>query len=237
MSFVDRAGHSLIGVGVYTLPQAARLVRLPAATVEGIVGPEPISDTPPRLFPVAIAELDLGFDDKIVTFQGLMELWVAAQLRAEGIEWPVIRLAAYQASKILHTRHPLSTGAFRTERKKVFLSLKIRSRQPKTAVDLLNRQHVFEEVVDRSLRPSIAVRDPDGRIKKLFPLGATASVVLDPTRRFGEPIDPESGVPTTSLASAYYSEGRNVAAAAQWFEVSKKAVQDAVKFEEWLSKN
>jgi hypothetical protein len=62
-----------------------------------------------------MAEVDLGFDEKLITVQGLMELWVAAQLREAGISWPIMRFAAYQASKVLESRHPLTLGNFRTD--------------------------------------------------------------------------------------------------------------------------
>ena len=237
MSFLDATGRSLIGVGVYTLPQVATLVRLPNATVDSIVGPTPDDDTRPRAYPIAIAELDLGEGEKIITFQGLMDLWVAARLRRHDISWPVIRLAAYHASRILKTPHPFTTGTFRTESKKVFLSLRQGRHNPKTAVDLLSRQQVFEDVIEQSLTDDIVVRDKHGRIAQLYPLGFKVKVVLDPERRFGEPIDPDSGVPVRALAGAYHAEGGNVTAAARWFHVSRQAVLDAVAFEKWLNKS
>jgi uncharacterized protein (DUF433 family) len=235
MSYLDTVGHTLIGVGVYTVAQAARLVRLPVATVDLVVGPEPDNKTPLRAYPVAVAELDLGFGDKIVTFRGLMELWVAARLREAGITWPMIRFAACQAARILNTRYPLSEGRFRTEGNRVFLSLGKAKHRPKTVINLLSRQQEFEDVIERSLGPDIAVRDRNGLIQRLFPLGLKCNVVLDPGQRFGEPTDPDSGVPTASLAEAYHAENGNVAAAAQWFDTSKKAVRDAIRFEEWLN--
>ncbi|HET6606408.1 MAG TPA: hypothetical protein VFG62_07060, partial [Rhodopila sp.] len=61
MSFLDISGRSLANVGIYTLPQAARLVRLPPQTVEKMVGDVPTERTSARTFPIAIAEIDLGF--------------------------------------------------------------------------------------------------------------------------------------------------------------------------------
>ena len=72
-------------------------------------------------------------------------------------------------------------------------------------------------------------------IRQWFPLGIRFQVVLDPERRFGEPIDPTSGVPTASLAEAFHAENKNAAAAATWFNTSTKAVRDAVRFEQWLN--
>ena len=146
------------------MPQAARLVRLSTSGVASIVGPEPDDTTLPRKSPIAVAELDLGFDENIITFHGLIEIWVAAQLHEEGIPWPTIRFASFQARRVLKTRHPFTYGSFRTDGRRVFLSLKGTRNNPKIAVDLLSRQQVFEDIIERSLRGTIVVRGADGRI-------------------------------------------------------------------------
>jgi hypothetical protein len=237
MSFLEIRGVNLAAVGVYTIPQAASLVRLPLATVDAIVGPKLSAGGQPRQFPGALSDDAFGIGEPLITFQGLMALWVAAELHDQGIPWPSIRYAAYQASKILQTEHPFTLGTFRTEGRRVFMALEGKGeRAPKAALDLLSRQQVFEEVIERSLGPKIVVRGKDGRIQRWYPLGRKFNVVLDPERRFGEPIDPESGIPTSSLCEAFHGEGGNVKAASRWFSTSVKAVRDAVAFEQWLNR-
>ncbi|MCC6419254.1 MAG: hypothetical protein IT429_13545 [Gemmataceae bacterium] len=241
MSFLERIGEAAVGVGVYTLPQAARLVRLRLATVEDIVGPEPSEPAPPRFSPVVFTESALGGDAKIVSFQGLMELWVVAQLRRQGVPMTVIRRAAFEARRLLKTRHPLASANVRTDGRRVFMVLRraasraARRRQPKVVLDVLRYQHAMEEVIEQSLRPEIVVRGDDGAPLQWFPLGVGRRVVLDPGRRFGEPIDPVSGVPTSALAQAYRAEGDDAEAVAFWFGVEREAVQDAAAFEAWLA--
>lgn len=236
MSFLDRTGRTVVGVGVYSLPHAARLVRLPLPTVESLVGPEPDETTLPRSWPVAITELDLGDDQRVVTFLGLMELYVAAKLRAKSVRWPTIRLAAYETSRVLKVRHPLASGLFRTDGKRVFLGLKPRVDESRTVLDLLQHQHVFEEILEQTLSEEIVVRNPDGSPKLWYPMGLRKRIVLDPDRRFGEPIDPKSGIPTSALAQAFRAEKEDANAAAYWFDVDRKAVVDAVEFEKWLDR-
>ena len=232
MSFLGADAAGIAGVGVYTLEQAATLVRLRVATVDAIVGPKPTATTPASNYPIAAAEVDLGYGEKIVTFLGLMELRVATQLYVAGVPWSGIRYAAREASEILKTAHPLTSGKFHTDsRRRVFLSIRNKTgKMPRAAMDLLNRQQVFEDVIEQSLTPAIVVRDSSGRILKWFPIGKSFSVVLDPERRFGEPMDPETGIPTASLAEAYHAERGNLTEAAGWFGTSRKAIRDAVAF-------
>lgn len=241
MSFLERIGEGAVGVGVYTLPQAARLVRLRLATVEDIVGPKTGETTAPRFTPVVFTDEYLGPDKKVVTFQGLMELWVVAQLRREGVPMAVIRRAAFEARRLLKTRHPLASANVRTDGRRIFMVLRraasrvAKNRQPKVVLDVLRYQHAMEEIIEQSLRPEIVVRGPDGAPLQWFPLGIQRRVVLDPKRRFGEPIDPVSGVPTSALAQAFLAEGQDAEAVAFWFGVDRAAVEDAAAFEAWLA--
>jgi uncharacterized protein (DUF433 family) len=241
MSFLEKIGDGAIGVGVYTLPQAARLVRLRLATVEDIVGSKPADNTAPRFAPIVFTEDALADDGKIITFQSLMELWVVSELRRQGVPMPVIRRAAFEARRILKVRHPLASTNVRTDGRRIFMVLRRetsasrRKSQPKIVLDVLRLQHALEEIIEQSLRPEIVVRGPDGAPLKWFPLGMTRRVVLDPKRRFGEPIDPVSGVPTSALAQAFKAEGNDADAVAFWFGVDRQAVEDAADFEAWLA--
>jgi hypothetical protein len=239
MSFLERIGEAAVGVGVYTLPQAARLVRLRLATVEDLVGPEPTAPVAPRFTPVILAQPSLSDDAKTISFLGLMELWVVAEMRRDGVPMPVIRRAATEARRILETRHPLASANFRTDGRRVFMVLRERSEThkstPKVVLDVLHYQHAMEEVIEQSLGPEIVVRGTDGAPLQWYPIGLKRRVVLDPKRRFGEPIDPVSGTPTSALAQALKAENGDADAVAFWFGVDRRAVIDAGAFEAWLA--
>ena len=60
------------------------------------------------------------------------------------------------------------------------------------------------------------------------------SVVLDPNRQFGQPIVTQFGVATQGLYLAVKS-GDAEEAVAEWFEVDRQAIRDAIEFEERLA--
>jgi uncharacterized protein (DUF433 family) len=60
------------------------------------------------------------------------------------------------------------------------------------------------------------------------------SVVLDPNRQFGQPIVTQFGVATEVLYLAVKS-GDSEEAVAEWFEVDRQAIRDAIEFEERLA--
>jgi uncharacterized protein (DUF433 family) len=65
------------------------------------------------------------------------------------------------------------------------------------------------------------------------PYGGRQSIVVDPTRAFGQPIAAIAGIPTVTLADAVEAE-RSVARVAYLFQVSPSVVRDAVQFQKTL---
>jgi len=61
-------------------------------------------------------------------------------------------------------------------------------------------------------------------------------VVLDPERRFGQPLDSETGVPTEAIRRAVTAgDGQDLKSVARWFEIPVEAVKAAMNFEKSLS--
>lgn len=59
--------------------------------------------------------------------------------------------------------------------------------------------------------------------------------MVDPARRFGQPVLTRQGVPTRTLARAYKAEGL-YATVARWYAVDVRAVKAAVAFERRISR-
>jgi len=98
-------------------------------------------------------------------------------------------------------------------------------------LDLLNGQWVFR----RFLAPTFKdVEHRNGSPVRWWALDRKRSVVLDPSRSFGQPIVAASGVPTSVLAEAASVEG-SVRKAAMLYEVEEREVKDAVAFEERIA--
>jgi uncharacterized protein (DUF433 family) len=70
-------------------------------------------------------------------------------------------------------------------------------------------------------------------ISQYWPLGKRRSVVLDPCRQFGRPIDNKSGIATCVLFNAVQA-GESVVTVADWYGVTPASVKAAVEFERSL---
>ena len=215
----------LLGVGLYSVPQAARLAGVPTKSVrrwlfgyryknQGIEVARP---------PVVQTELP----DQIVTFRDLIELQFVNSFRAHGVSWDTIRKAADSAREITGSDHPFASRSFVTDGETIFAEV-TNSLKRKELLDLKRNQMAFRKLLLPSLRARLDVGS-DGA-QRWWPLGKRRDIVIDPNRQLGQPITNKSGVPTAALAQAYKTTG-SYQTAAQWFEVSPAAVRSAVSFE------
>jgi uncharacterized protein (DUF433 family) len=137
-----------------------------------------------------------------------------------------VRQAIELARELVDDERPLSTARFRTDGESIFLHVVEEDGQTRL-IDLFRRQYAFQGIIERSLRN--AEYDATGVPTRWWPLGKSKSVVIDPTRSFGQPIEVETSVPVEILAAAAAAEGSLEAAARAW-DVPVRAVRRAVAF-------
>ena len=209
-----------LGVGLYSIPDASRLLGTRTNTVRRWLNPE--ERLIARVF-------DSG--EQTISFIELMELHFVKLFSDEGVSLPTIRRAAKTAAQQFSTCHPFAVHRFDTDGQTIFATL-IRSEKTSALIeDLKQGQYVFETIV----RPFFRKLEYDtNEAIRFWPLGTGGRVVLDPGRQFGKPIDSETGVPATALYRAVQA-GDEPVTVAKWFEVPLEAVRAAIAFEKSLA--
>lgn len=220
----------LIGVGLYTVPEAARLTHVPPAKIRGWIngyGGRDSSRSPiiHRQVPTIAGKPALGFLD-------LIEVRFVNWLVGYGVSWQTIRVAAERARGALGHEHPFALAKFHTDGKHVFLETQEETDDRKL-LDLVKNNFAMYDVLEQSFRDGIAF-DHEGVATAWRPIEGDHAIVLDPARSFGRPIDENSGVPTATLADAYTAEG-SYERVASWYDVPPEAVRRAVRYEMRLS--
>jgi len=233
------------GTGIYTLPEAARLIRVPAQKMHRWLygytharkarGETSRGHSEPLWTPQLSKE---DFDSEVIGFRDLLEVRFVAAFVDHGVPLVVIRRCLETARELLDVHdYPMSTGAFKTDGKTIFAEAVERSRSERTLLDLKSRQFVFKDIISPSLWAGIQY---DGnQAVKWFPDGPRSPIVLDPARQFGSPIIDASGVPTSVLYASYRAEGADtqaVSRTARVYDVPVKVVDAAVRFEENLKR-
>lgn len=232
---MNARSNSLVGVGLYSIPEAARLLRIPSRKLRRWADGYTFRVGESERFsgPVLQSRLRSANDVEFLTFLDLMELKFVGMFRQEGVSMKVIRDAAAVGAKLFETDHPFAVKRFDTDGRRIFATLDKGEARPTRISDsrLVQELHISQYVFGRMVRPFFRKLDSgDKEILRYWPLGKNKRVVLDPQRAFGKPIDAETGVPTFVLYQASQSgEPRHRIAA--WYNVPLAAVSRAVEYE------
>jgi len=227
------AETGLVGVGIYTIPEAARLARVPAPSIRRwLYGYHYGYKGHTVEQPAVVATNDNLRSLRVVTFRDLIEVQFVHAFREEGVSWKTIRIAASKARRITRNDHPFASREFVTDGSTIFAEI-VQETGNRELLDLKSDQMAFRRVFLPSLRLKMELGK--GGVERLWPLGKHRPIVIDPRRQFGQPISRDEGVPTSVLASAYASMRRSVDSVARWYDVSRAAVRAAVDFEQRLA--
>jgi uncharacterized protein (DUF433 family) len=226
------ADTGLVGVGIYTIPQAAQLAKVPVPSIRRwLYGYHYAYRGHTVEQPAVVAANETLRELRVVTFRDLIEVQFVHAFRDEGVSWKTIRFAAIKAQAITGNDHPFASREFVTDGETIYAEI-VQTTGNKELLDLRNDQMAFRRVFLPSLRARLDLGDTGA--ERLWPLGRNRPVVIDPRRQFGQPISRDEGVPTSALASAYRAMGQSPAAVARWYGVSRAVVRAAVDFEERL---
>lgn len=220
----------MLGVGAYSVSEAARLIGAqPALLRRWVLG---YQHGDGRAHP-PLWTLQYDIDEApILGFRDLIEARVVNSLRKAGVSLQAVRCCIRNAHEIIGDSHIFSSARFRTDGRTIWLESTEDLEEPEL-IDLSSRQQVFHNVVAPSFRD---LEFDDEAAVRWWPLADRKSVVIDPQRGFGQPINAETGIPTARIAEAFESEGRSVARIAKLYEIPPKAIRDALAFEERLAR-
>lgn len=223
---------SQIGTGFYTVPEAARLLKIRPLNIRRWLGgygytKDDKTVTMPRLWtpelPGDAHHIELGFRD-------LIELRFIKGFIEAGVSVKTIRHCLDVAREVAGDDRPFSTQQFRTDGRKIYLE-GLRRTGEEELLDLKYRQYVIKKMIDRTFRDLDISGDIVSRWR---PFDGKQSIVIDPQRAFGQPVASAYGVPTVVLSQAVEAEG-SIERVTQLYDVSASAVRDAVRFEHSLA--
>ena len=228
--------NPLLGVGLYTLPEAARLLYVSAQKLRRWAEGYPFVSGGERRTAEPIIRRDLQSLDgePILTFDDLLELYMIKLFRDAGVSLQTIRAAAEQAARIYHNNHPFAIKPFETDGKRIFAALHEQGVAGVARPTLLQDLNLSQMVMDSIARPFFRkIEYHDFEPLRYWPNGLTGHIVLDPKRAFGKPIDARSGVPTAVLYEMARG-GESAIGIARWYRVAIEAVEAAVTYEATL---
>jgi len=219
---------SNIHIGIYSIPEAARLTGLGESRVRRwLTGYSyTAAGAKRKARPVWSGQLAPIRGRRAVSFRDLIEMkFVDAFLRS-GVSWKTIRDVQELARQQFHFDHPFSTNRFRNDGRHLVMTV-LQGDHQASLFDLSTRQQSFLEAAD-PFREELEMNEHDA-VCRWWPMGRQRYVVLDPTRMGGRPIAARSGVPVEVLAGAAAS-GLAADEVAATYDCQIEEVTDALAF-------
>jgi uncharacterized protein (DUF433 family) len=213
----------------YTVPEAARVVRVHPATLRTwVLG----RSYPTRSGHKAWSPLIRAADRRQgrLSFVNLVEVHVLSALRGKQVRVERIRSATKFIQSAMPTEHPLADVDMRTDCIDIYVEYLGQ------LVNASSSQTTLRPLVERYLQR--IERDESGLASRLFPITrddamSTKAVLIDPQFRFGRPIIAETNLETAVIADRFFA-GDSTAALAADFGIDEASIEEAIRFESQL---
>ncbi len=217
----------LLGHGVYTIPEAARLTGLRIGRVrEWFRGRSAPSD---RRKPIFHGDYEVIGGDTAISFHDLIDVFVVGQLRNHGVSLQIVHKVFGRLQKDLDSSHPFCHQQLLTDGKTV-LTHGLDAEGQEEIIEVLSGQRVFADLI----RPFLQKIDYDAQsLARRWRIAN--NVVLDPTIQFGRPVVAGVSIATAVLAAAYQANDHDADLVADWYNVDPENVRAAVSFESKLA--
>ncbi|HMO52183.1 MAG TPA: hypothetical protein PKE26_13575 [Kiritimatiellia bacterium] len=220
--------NSLLHIGIYGIPEAARLTGLGESRVRRWLSgyTYKAAGTKKAAPPVWSGQLPPVQGRRAVSFRDVIEMkFVDAFLRA-GVSWKTIRDVQELARREFGYDHPFSTNRFRNDGSHIVMTA-LRDDPQAPLFDLSTRQQIFLQAGD-PFRDKLEMNE-EGQVCRWWPMGRQRYIVLDPTRQWGQPILARSGVPVMCVQRASRL-GLDAESLCAWLEVAAEEIADAQAF-------
>jgi uncharacterized protein (DUF433 family) len=224
---------SLLNTGIYAVPEAARIIHVPAWRIRRWLRGYEFNTKGGRHSSPSVwrGQLQPLGGKVALGFRDLLEARCIDAFIEAGVSWSFLRKAHVRARQLIGHDHPFCTNRFSTDGKTIFFET--REASTETCLwDMVDLQRVFDQIIRPFLQD---VEYDEGQTPaRWWPCGKDRSVTLDPLRSFGQPIIHTVGIPTRVLADSVAGNG-SVEEVARWFEAPLAAVVDAVAYEKTLA--
>lgn len=209
-------------VPLYSIPECARYLGLPAPTVRSWVSRNSIGGAP--------LVQPAGVEPTSLSFVNLVELHVMAALRRHHrIPMQRVRPAVDYLQNELRVEHPLAHKVLLTDRFSIFTDhlgqlLNLSSRGQ---IEMREIVHTYLQRVEHDKEMGLALR--------LFPFTreerqrAPTVVVIDPTVSFGRPVVAGSSVRTEVIVD-FFNSGETIADLAEEYRLAPYQIEEAVRY-------
>jgi uncharacterized protein (DUF433 family) len=216
-----------LGQGAYTIPDAGRILCIPQPTLRRWVGGYwRVSEAERRrVFPAETFALWGRGADRAFNFYTLIEVFVIASLREQGLSFRTIRQARQELAQRFKTDYPFASHELLHDGKRLLIEL-----DDKTLLQLGEQgQTAFERIIGPFCKKLDFCKETQ-LAKRYWPMGRDHAVVVDPRHAFGRPIISGTNIATETLHGLYRA-GETKETICDLYDLQLSHVDEALQFE------
>lgn len=215
--------NEILGLGVYTPREAARLVGgTPQQIIRWTRGSGPND-------PLWNAQFQFIEDSTEISFLDLIEVRVVRAMRSAGISSQAIRYAISCAQEKFGIDRPLASRNFKTDGNEILMDAIENDGELVSLSKKRPGQKVFKAVVQQSLDDL----EYEGDYAAKWRPKSHSAIIIDPKRNFGDPVLDEYGISSNTIYQEFL-EFNDAKYLASVYEVPLAAVNSAIRFESGL---
>ena len=224
----------LLGKGLYTIPETARLVGLHSSRVRrwadgySFVYSTRYGERRTQSAPVVSQDIPRIRRKRALSFLELVEIRMVSAFLKHGVKLGTIRKAAIRARQKLQTDHPFAYKRFKTDGRGIFLELAEESEEYLSLLELASGQYVLPVILNDYLKQVEFDRCTNMAIQ-WWPLGKSKPIVIDPGVAFGAPVIAGTRLRVSAILAALRI-GESRRAVGDWYGVTRAQVAAAVTF-------
>lgn len=213
-----------LGSGMYTVPDIAHILRVPAVKVNRWV-----KEYWDKKFAVSFGNSYSwkSGSSRAVDFQTLIELCICFKFSEEGISTKAIIEAHQALSRQFNNPHPFASEQIlpriTADEKKIYF------KEGDDLIYSLDPHRQFNVVQFIQLFFKNIEFNEDSIAQRLWPLGKGKHIVVDPGHQFGQPVIENTNIYPETLYGLYKA-GEHIHFIAHIYEISEQDVNDAIEF-------
>lgn len=221
-----------IGEGVYTVPDASHILKVPQEKlrrwVSGHRAPE--LQEPGK---IRASVVDAGIwgegRQRAFNFYALIEVYTITALRDLGVSFQKIRRAREELGKRFHTKYPFATQKLMSDGKQILVEFTEGDIQALLELDT-GGQIAIEKIIKPFCKRLEFNRDTN-LVELYRPLGRDASIIVSPRHGFGRPTIEGTNIASETLYRLIQAgEDKNVVAAL--YDLTVANIEDVIRFEQ-----
>lgn len=221
-----------IGEGVYTVPDAAHILKIPQVKLRRWVSGQRATSLQDHKM-IITSVIDAGIwgegRQKAFNFYALIEVYTITALRDLGVSFQKIRRAREELGKRFRTKYPFATQRLMSDGRQILVEFTEGEIEALLELDT-GGQMALEKII-KPFCKRLEFNSETNLAELYRPLGRDASIIVSPQHGFGRPTIEGTNIASETIYRLIQA-GENKNRVAALYDLTVANIEDVIRFEQ-----